>query len=170
MANVKPVPEGMSTVTPHIVCKDAAQAIEFYKQAFGAVEIDRLMAPDGSKLLHATMRIGDSVVMLADEFPEWGSVGPLTLEGSPVTLHIYVDDADAAAERAVRAGAKITMALENTFWGDRYGTLEDPFGHRWAVATHVRDVPADEMLQAVREMYAKSAAPEEAGRKIPEPA
>jgi len=149
MASVKPIPEGMGTVTPHLVCRGAARAIEFYKEAFGAVEIGRQLMPQGEKLLHAMLQIGDSKVMLVDEFPEWGSRDPMALHGSPVTLHLYVEDVDAVVAQAVRAGAKVTMPVEQTFWGDRYGKLEDPFGHHWSVATHVRDVSPEEMAQAV---------------------
>jgi len=151
-----PVPEGMHTVTPHLVCAGAAEAIEFYKKAFGAVEMARLPTPQG-KLAHAMIRIGDSVVMLVDEFPEMGALSPTSLKGSPVTIHLYVDDADAAAERAVKAGAKITMPVADQFWGDRYGQLVDPFGHRWSIGTHVRDVSMEEMQQAMQKMSAKPA-------------
>lgn len=148
-ANVKPVPEGMHAVTPHLICADAARAIEFYTKAFGAEEVSRLPMPNG-KLGHAMIRIGDSAIMLADEFPEWGSVSPATLKGTPVTLHLYVVNADAAFERAVAAGAQVKMPLADMFWGDRYGVLEDPFGHRWSVATHVRDVAPEEMAAAMQ--------------------
>jgi PhnB protein len=146
---VKPVPEGMHTVTPHLTCAGAAAAIEFYKRAFQAEEVARMAAPDG-KLMHAMVRIGDSAVMLVDEFPDYGAVGPKTLKGSPVTLHLYVNDVDTFVRRAVDAGAKITMPLADMFWGDRYCQLEDPFGHRWSVATHVRDLTPEEMQQAMR--------------------
>jgi PhnB protein len=156
MSKVKPVPEGMHSVTPHLVCAGAADAIEFYKKAFGAVEEARLPGPDG-KLRHAMIRIGDSAVMLVDENPEWGMLGPKSLKGSPVTIHLYVQDADAFAARAVKAGAKITMPLQDQFWGDRYGTLVDPFGHNWSVATHVRDVSMEEMQQAMKAMQKERA-------------
>jgi len=149
MPQVKAVPEGMHTVTPHLVCAGAAEAIEFYKNAFGAEEMARLPGPQG-KLMHAAVRIGDSTVMLVDEFPEWGSLGPKSLKGTPVTIHLYVDNVDAFVERAVAAGAKVTMPLDNTFWGDRYGQLEDPFGHRWSVATHVRDVSPEEIREGAK--------------------
>ena len=151
MNRVKPVPEGMHSVTPHLVCAGAAGAIEFYKKAFGAVEVTRLPGPQG-KLMHAMIRIGDSAVMLVDENPEWGMLGPKSLKGSPVTIHLYVEDADAFAARAVKAGARITMPIEDAFWGDRYGKLVDPFGHHWSVGTHVRDVSMEEMQQAMRQM------------------
>ena len=148
---VKPIPDGSHSVTPHLVCAGAADAIEFYKKAFNAVEILRLPGPQG-KLMHAEVRIGDSAVMLVDESPEWGMLGPKSLKGSPVTIHLYVEDVDAFVARAVAAGAKITMPIADMFWGDRYGTLEDPFGHRWSVGTHIRDVSPEEMQQAMQNM------------------
>ena len=151
MPKVKPVPQDMHSVTPHLVCAGAADAIEFYKKAFGAREEARLPGP-GGKLMHAMIRIGDSAVMLVDEMPEWGALGPKSLKGSPVTVHLYVENADATVERAVKAGAKVTMPLADQFWGDRYGKLEDPFGHHWSVATHVRDVSMEEAQKAMREM------------------
>lgn len=149
---INPIPDGMHTVTPHLVCADAAKAIDFYAHAFGAVEVSRLPDPQG-RLMHAAIRIGDSTVMLVDEFPEWGSFGPASLKGTPVTIHLYVEDADAFVERAVGAGAKVTMPLEDMFWGDRYGALEDPFGHRWSVATHLRDVTPEEIQRAAQERW-----------------
>jgi uncharacterized glyoxalase superfamily protein PhnB len=134
-----------------LVCAGAADAIEFYKKAFNAVETGRLTGSKG-RLLHAAIRMGDSVVMLTDEFPDFGSFGPKSLKGSPVTIHLYVEDVDAFVARAVAAGAKITMPIADMFWGDRYGQLEDPFGHRWSVGTHVRDVSPEEMRQAVQKM------------------
>jgi PhnB protein len=153
MSKVKPIPDGMRSVTPHLICAGAADAIEFYKKAFGAVEEARIPGP-GGKLMHAMIRIGDSAVMLVDEMPEWGALGPKALKGSPVTVHLYVENADATFERAVKAGAKVTMPIADQFWGDRYGKLEDPFGHHWSVATHVRDVSAEEMQQAMKKMPA----------------
>jgi len=148
-AQVKPIPDGMHSVTTHLVCAGAAEAIDFYKKAFNASEVGRIDGPQG-KLLHGAVRIGDSMVMLADEFPDWGSLGPKSLKGSPVTIHLYVEDVDAFAARAVAAGAKITMPVQEMFWGDRYGKLEDPFGHQWSVSTHVRDVSPEEMRQAAQ--------------------
>ena len=136
---VKPIPEGMHTVTPHLVCAGAAEAIDFYEKAFNAQEVTRIPGPHG-KLMHAQIRIGDSTVMLVDEFPDWNSFGPKALKGTPVTIHLYVDNVDAFVRRAVEAGAHLTMPVEDMFWGDRYGQIEDPFGHRWSVATRVRDV------------------------------
>jgi uncharacterized glyoxalase superfamily protein PhnB len=153
MPKVNPVPEDMHSVTPHLVCAGASEAIEFYKKAFGAVEAARVPGP-GGKLMHAMIRIGDSAVMLVDEMPEWGALGPKSLNGSPVTIHLYVENADAAFERAVKAGAKVTMPLADQFWGDRYGKLVDPFGHHWSIATHVRDVSMEEAQQAMKAMQA----------------
>jgi uncharacterized glyoxalase superfamily protein PhnB len=149
--SVNPIPEGMRTVTPHLICAGAAEAIEFYQKAFGAVELSRMPGSDG-KVMHASIRIGDSVLMLNDEMPEWGSFGPKHLKGSPVIIHLYVENADAAFEQAVRAGATVTMPLDDMFWGDRYGKLEDPFGHQWSIGTHVRDVSPDEMQKAMEQM------------------
>jgi PhnB protein len=143
------VPEGMHTVTPHLVCAGAADAIEFYKKAFNATETARMAGPNG-KLMHAAVRIGDSVVMLVDEMPEYGSLGPKSLKGTPVTVHLYVEDADTFVKRAAEAGAKITMPVAEMFWGDRFGQIEDPFGHRWSVATHVRDVSPEDMRKAMQ--------------------
>ena len=147
--SVKHIPEGMHTVTPHLVCAGAGAAIDFYKKAFGATETARMPGP-GGKLIHASVRIGDSTVMLVDEMPEWGSLGPKALKGTPVVIHLYVDDVDAFTARAVAAGAKVTMPVADMFWGDRYGQIEDPFGHRWSVATHVRDVSPADMQQAMQ--------------------
>jgi uncharacterized glyoxalase superfamily protein PhnB len=146
---VERIPQGMRTVTPHLVCANAAEAIDFYVKAFGAVEMVRVPAADG-RLMHACLRLGDAAIMLVDEFPEWECKGPKALHGTPVTIHLYVGDADAAAERAVQAGAKIVMPVQEMFWGDRYGVLEDPFGHRWSVATHVRDVTPEELQEAAK--------------------
>jgi PhnB protein len=151
MPKVKPVPEDMHTVTPHLVCAGAADAIEFYKKAFGAVEEARLPGPNG-RLMHAMIRIAGSAVMLVDEMPEWGALGPKSLKGSPVTIHLYVENVDAFVKRAVDAGAKVTMPVEDMFWGDRYGKLEDPFGHHWSVATHIRDVSMEEAQAAMQKM------------------
>ena len=153
MPQVRPIPEGMHTVTPQLVCAGAADAIEFYKKAFNATETARLPGAQG-KIMHAMIRIGDSPVMIVDEFPEWKSLGPKSLKGSPVTLHLYVQDVDAFVKRAVAAGAKITMPVDDMFWGDRYGKIEDPFGHQWSVGTHKRDVTPEEMKQAMQKMSA----------------
>jgi uncharacterized glyoxalase superfamily protein PhnB len=150
-SKVKPIPSDMHTVTPHLVCAGAADAIEFYKKAFGAKEEARLPGPNG-RLMHAMVRINGSAVMLVDEMPEWGALGPKSLKGSPVTIHLYVEDADAFVARAEKAGAKVTMPVAEMFWGDRYGKIEDPFGHHWSVGTHVRDVPWEEAQKAMEQM------------------
>jgi uncharacterized glyoxalase superfamily protein PhnB len=141
----------MHSVTPHLVCEGAAAAIDFYKKAFGAEEVARLPGPDG-KLMHASIRIGDSAILLNDDFPEYGSRGPKALKGSPVTIHLYVKDVDAVVARAVKAGAKVTMPVADQFWGDRYGMLEDPFGHRWSVATHVKDIDPKRYPELMKKM------------------
>jgi PhnB protein len=157
MLKAKPIPDGMHTVTPHLTCAGAADAIEFYKEAFGAVEVGRMPGPQG-KLMHAQIRIGDSAIMLVDEFPEHGGLGPKALKGSPVTIHLYVENVDAFVDRAVKAGAKITIPLADQFWGDRYCRLEDPFGHHWSVATHLRDMTMEEMREAMVKAFGPATA------------
>jgi len=148
---VAKIPPDMHTVTPHLVIKGAAEAIEFYKKAFGAVEAGRMPGPDG-RIMHAQIRINGSAVMLVDEMPEYGVVGPASLKGSPVTIHLYVEDVDAVVERAIRAGAKVTMPVADQFWGDRYGKIEDPFGHQWSVATHIADYTPEQMNENFKKM------------------
>lgn len=142
---VQPIPEGFHTVTPHLVIDGAKKALDFYKKAFGAVELSRHAVEGSDKLMHGLMRIGDSLVMLADQFPDWGSLGPDRERNSPVILHLYVEDCDAAFRRATKAGAKTIMPCTDMFWGDRYAVVEDPFGHRWSIGTHVEDVSPEEM-------------------------
>jgi uncharacterized glyoxalase superfamily protein PhnB len=142
--SAKPIPEGFRTITPHLVVKGGSDAIDFYVRAFGATEISRMPMPDG-RLGHAQLQIGDSIVFLADEFCEFGAKSPATLGGSGVTIHLYVDDVDAAFERAVAAGATAKMPPADMFWGDRYGKLTDPFGHDWSLATHVEDLTPEQM-------------------------
>ena len=150
-SKVKAIPDGMHSITPHLVCAGAAQAIEFYVRAFGAVEVTRLPGP-GGKLMHASLRIGDSMLMLTDESPAWGALGPLVLNGSPVTIHLQVADVDAVFAQAVAAGATVTMPVADMFWGDRYGQLKDPFGHHWSVATHQRDLTPQQIQEAMAKM------------------
>ena len=145
---VKSIPDGMHTLTPHLVCANAADAMNFYAKAFNAVEQMRMPGPNG-KLIHASMRIGDSTLMLVDENPEWGALGPKSLKGSPVTIHMYVENVDSTVAQAVAAGAKVTMPVDDMFWGDRYGQLEDPFGHHWSVATHTRDLTPEQIREAM---------------------
>jgi uncharacterized glyoxalase superfamily protein PhnB len=144
MSPVKAIPEGYHSIQPYLHVRGATAAMEFYKQAFGATEIMRMQQPDG-RLGHAEIRIGDSVVMLADEFPEYGSLSPQSTGGTGMGLHIYTEDVDAAFDRAVKAGAKVDMPVSDMFWGDRYGKLSDPFGHKWSIATHKRDMSLEEM-------------------------
>jgi PhnB protein len=146
----KPIPDGYHAVTPYLSINGAARAIDFYKRAFGATEVMRMAGPKDT-IGHAEIAIGDSRVMLADEFPEMGFVGPQARGGSPVHLHLYVDDVDARVAQAVSAGAKITRPIQDQFYGDRSGTIEDPFGHVWHLATHKEDVPEDELRRRAAE-------------------
>ena len=141
---VKPIPDEYPRVMPYLIVDGAAAAIEFYGSVLGATERMRMAGPDG-RIAHAELQLGESVIMLADENPEMGIHGPKTIGGTPVTLHVYVEDSDAAFERALNAGATSLRPIENQFYGDRSGQFEDPFGHKWNVATHVEDVPPDEM-------------------------
>jgi uncharacterized glyoxalase superfamily protein PhnB len=145
MAATSPIPEGYSAVTPSLTVHNAAEAIAFYERAFGAVEVARAPAPDGQKIWHAEIQIGDSKIMLNDEFPEMGGAGPLRLGGTPVSLHLFVPDADTVFQSAVDAGATVAAPLENMFWGDRYGKVIDPYGHHWAIASRVEDLTHEEM-------------------------
>ena len=144
MANVKPIPEGYPEITPYLAVDGANDAIDFYTTVFGARERMRMQGP-GGKVGHAELEIGNSLIMLADEFPDMGHRGPKSIGGTPVTISIYVEDVDDVFDRAVAEGATEIRPVENQFYGDRSGQLEDPFGHRWSVATHVEDVPSDEM-------------------------
>ena len=151
---VKAVPKGMHTITPHLVINEATKALEFYKNAFGAKVLDAHQTPDG-KVMHAAVKIGDSTVFLADEFPGTGCASPKTLGGSSVVLHVYVKDVDKLFNQAVSAGATVTMPLANQFWGDRYGQVADPFGHRWSLGQHVEDVSPEEMERRSKEVFAQ---------------
>ena len=144
MQTVKPIPNERQALTPYVIVKDAAKAIDFYKKAFGATEAMRLSEP-GGRIGHAEIRIGDAPIMLSDEYPEMDVRSPQSLGGSPVLIHLYVDDVDALASRAVAAGAKLLRPVADQFYGDRSGTLTDPFGHRWMIATRKEDVSAAEM-------------------------
>ena len=148
---VKPIPEGYPQVTPYLCVSGAAEAIEFYSNVFGAKERMRMPAPAG-KIGHAELQIGDSVIMLADEFPDMGALGPASVGGTPVTISVYVENVDAVYDRAVAAGAKALRPVEDQFYGDRSGQFEDPFGHRWSVASHVEDVAPDEMQRRMQQM------------------
>lgn len=149
MQKPAPIPPGMHTLTPHLVCADANAAMGFYQRAFNAVELGRVPGDNG-KLMHGTMQIGNSVLMLVDEYPDWGSLGPNSRGGSSVTLHLYVEDADRQFQQAVAAGCSVRMPLEDMFWGDRYGIVQDPYGHLWSIATHIRDVSPEEIQSAIK--------------------
>jgi PhnB protein len=155
---VSPIPAGYHTVTPYLMVRGAAQAIDFYQRAFGAEEVVRMPGPDGQKLVHAEIKLGDSFVFLGDEFPDMGGGSPQTLGGTPVSLHLYVPDVDAAFNRAVAAGAQVQMPPTDMFWGDRYCKLTDPFGHVWGMATHTEDVTPAEMEKRSQAYFQQMAA------------
>lgn len=155
---VKPIPDGYHSITPFLSVKECAKAIKFYKEAFGAQEIEKHNAPDG-RIMHAVLKIGNSLFMLADEFPESGCgiAAPVSLKGTTTMFHIYTEDVDTLFAKATKAGAKVTRALENTFWGDRYGQVQDPFGHAWSLSTHIADFSAEEIEKKGSECMQKSA-------------
>jgi uncharacterized glyoxalase superfamily protein PhnB len=152
--SVQAIPKGYHTITPFMTVRDAARAIEFYKQAFGAKERGVMKGPD-DKVMHAELVIGDSIIMLADEFPEFGSLSPQSTGGSGTGLHIYIEDVDSAFDRAVKAGTTVEMPVADMFWGDRYGKLRDPFGHKWSIGTHKADLSVEEMKKGMDETMAK---------------
>jgi PhnB protein len=149
---IKAIPEGIHTITPHIVVRGAGQAAEWYKQALGAEERGRIPVP-GGKFMQIELWFGDSAVMLADEFPEAGVLSPQTIGGNPVVLHFSTENVEALWERAIEAGAEIVQPLQEQFWGDRYGQIRDPFGYRWGLAQHVRDVPAEEVARIAATLF-----------------
>jgi PhnB protein len=148
---VNPIPEGYPRVTPYLIVDGAADAIDFYASVLGATERMRMGGPEG-KIGHAELEIGDSVIMLADEHPEMDAIGPKTIGGTPVSIHVYVEDSESVFNAAIEAGAKEVSPVEEKFYGDRLGSFDDPFGHRWHVSTHVEDIPPDEMEKRVAEM------------------
>lgn len=152
--DVQPIPEGYHTITPYLTVEDGAAALEFYAEAFGAEELFRMDGPDG-KIGHAEMKIGDSPFMLADEMEAWGNRSPRSLGGTPTSLMIYVEDVDAVFQRALDAGATEVMPVQDHFYGDRSGSVEDPFGHRWSISTHVEDVPPDELERRAKEVMSE---------------
>lgn len=155
----QPIPPGQEHIIPHLVCDGCVEAIDFYKKAFGAEEMFRMPAPDGRRLMHACIRIGESLVFLVDDFPEFcggKSESPKALNGSPVTIHRYVSDCDVAIKRAVDAGATVMMPAADMFWGDRYGVVIDPFGHKWSIATHIKDLTPEEMQAGMNEAFAQA--------------
>ena len=147
MTDRSPATTGMHSITPHIVVRDADAASNWYRQALGAVERTRLTLPNG-KVVYAELHFGDSAVMVADEFPDAGIVSPLAIGGTAVVLHLFTEDVDALWQRAITAGAEVVVPLDDQFWGDRQGQLLDPFGHKWNLAKHVRDVPENELIEA----------------------
>jgi PhnB protein len=147
----KPIPDGYHTVTPYLIVKGAAQALDFYKLAFGAQELVRMPGPGGA-IMHAEIKIGDSPIMLADEFPQMNALSPQTIGGTPVLIALYVEDVDKLTDQAIAAGAKVEQPLKNQFYGDRSATLLDPFGHRWTIATHIEDVSGEEMQRRMDAM------------------
>jgi uncharacterized glyoxalase superfamily protein PhnB len=151
--NVQTRPKGFNTLTPHLIVRDAKKAMDFYQKAFGAEQARIHYGPDGKSIMHAEMKVGDSMLMLYDENPAWDSRSPLTLGGSPVFIHLYVDDVDSAFKRAVDAGATVKMPLMDAFWGDRYGQVTDPFGHQWSMATHKEDLTDDEIKKRSEEEF-----------------
>lgn len=144
---VSKIPEGHHTLTPHLIIHNASEALDFYKKAFGAEELMRMPGPDGKSIMHAEIKIGDSIVYIAEEYKDMGCLSPSSLKGSPVTLHLYVEDVDKAFQMAVDAGATPSMPVQDMFWGDRYGKLTDPFGHHWSIATHVEDVTPEQCAE-----------------------
>ena len=153
---VKPIPDGYHTVTPYLTVDDAAEAIEYYKKAFGAKERVRMDAP-GGKIGHAELEIGDSLVMLSDPFPQASTKPPSELDGTSASVFLYVEDVDAVVKKAVDAGASVAMEVEDQFWGDRFGSIRDPFGHIWSIATHVEDIPPEEMAERAKAAMAAMA-------------
>jgi PhnB protein len=156
MGSVKPIPDGYHNVTPYLFVRGAASAIDFYKTAFGATETVRMPGPDG-RIMHAEVKIGDSIVMLADENPSTGVMSPQTIGGYSVGLHVYVENVDAVVQKAVENGAKTLRPIKDQFYGDRSGSLLDPFGHMWSVATHVEDVSPDEMRKRMKAAMSQAA-------------
>src|SRR5205814_10111497 len=154
--SVKPIPDGYHAVTPYLVIKGASQAIEFYKNVFGAVEVFRMADPTTNKVGHAEIKIRDSHVMLADEYPEMGFKGPQAFGGTPVSMLLYVDDVDGTFQKAIAAGAQALKPVEDQFYGDRSGTLSDPFGHMWTIATHKEDVSPEEMKRRASEKFSNT--------------
>lgn len=151
---VQPIPEGYYSITPYLSIKGAAEALDFYQKAFGASEIARMPGPDGL-IGHAEMKIGNSIIMMADELPAMGNKGPKTLGGSPISLMLYVENVDSFVDRAVKAGAVLTRPIKNEFYGDRVGAIEDPFGYTWHIATHVEDISMEEMKKRAAEWAGK---------------
>jgi PhnB protein len=152
---VRPIPEGFHTITPHMVVRGVADAIDFYRKAFGAEELYRNLAPDGVRIIHAELLLGDSRFFLVDENPAWGAHSPLSLNGASITLHLYVEDVDTFFERAVAAGCEVKMPVQDCFWGERYGMLRDPYGHSWSVSTQVEDLSPAQIQERAKDYFNK---------------
>ena len=157
----KPIPDGFHTITPHIIVSDGTKALEFYQRAFGAQEIERFMTPDGKGVMHAQLKIGDSRLMLGNEFPPT-CLSPKSRGGTTVSMYLYVENADALFDRAVKAGCTVKMPMNDAFWGDRYGQVEDPYGHQWSIATHKQDLTQEQIAANARTFFANM------GKKSPE--
>ena len=153
MSHVRPIPRGFHTVTPYLVVRDAAAAIDFYARAFDAIELYRSTCPSSDRIMNAKIGIGDSILMLHDEFPEYDCHGPSGKTPSPVTIHLYVEDVDRIFAQAIAAGATALMLPADSFWGDRFGQLTDPFGHKWSIGTHVEDVTEEEIERRARQAF-----------------
>ncbi len=155
MKKKKKIPEGYHSVTPALIVKDGLRAIEYYTKVFGANQRACMMMPDGKKVAHAELEIGDSIIMIGDEFPEMKFLSPSTIGGSPISLVLYVEDVDKTFDLAVSEGARVLDPVADQFWGDRHGSIEDPFGHRWSIMTHIKDLTPEEMKRAAEEAFAK---------------
>jgi PhnB protein len=155
MTEVKKIPDGYRSITPALIVNDAVKAIEYYKKVFGANQRACMIMPDGKKVAHGELEIGDSLIMMGDEFPEMNFLSPTTIGGSPISLVLYVEDVDKTFNLAVSEGAKVLDPVVDQFWGDRLGSIEDPFGHRWSIMTHIKDLTPEEMKKAAEEAFAK---------------
>ena len=155
MNEVKKIPDGYHSITPMLIVKDGLKAIEYYKKVFGAIDKGTMMMPDNNSVAHAELLIGDSKIMLSDEFPEMKSLSPTTIGGSPVSLYLYVEDVDKTFNLAVTEGGKSLFPVQDRFYGDRHGTIQDPFGHIWSIATHIKDLTKEEMKKAAEEAFSK---------------
>jgi len=155
MNEVKKIPDGYHSITPMLIVKDGLKAIEYYKKVFGAMDKGTMMMPDNKSVAHAELMIGDSKIMLSDEFPEMKSLSPTTIGGTPVSLYLYVEDVDKTFNLAVAEGGKSLFPVQDRFYGDRHGTIQDPFGHIWSIATHIKDLTKEEMKKAAEEAFSK---------------
>ena len=155
MNEVKKIPDGYHSITPMLIVKDGLKAIEYYKKVFGAIDKGTMMMPDNKSVAHAELLIGDSKIMLSDEFPEMKSLSPTTIGGSPVSLYLYVEDVDKTFNLAITEGGKSLFPVQDRFYGDRHGTIQDPFGHIWSIATHIKDLTKEEMKKAAEEAFSK---------------